>query len=267
SAAPAATIAEANELARSGVARYVRVSGRIDSESDFEDADHRPLVFRQTRFQARLRGRWTDFDRVVEQVPFELNEGLDTIRIDTSGLAEGLIVIPRETEGLIGDLPDHAPEDLARDLPARVVVEHVSSVEHAIVIGVPTLDADGTARMAAGLGRPLILTTLEQPEAMRILTEGSSARPRLAAGLLIVAVVFVAIGLLMLALPGSALAASPDPTAIAGSDTRSGGEGPGIVGAPLVAMIVVVAIGMLTTLIVLAYVRLTRDPRPGDEGS
>ena len=44
-------------------------------------------------------------------------------------------------------------------------------VEHAIVLGVPSLDEQGAPRLAAGLGRPLILTTLQTDEAMRILPQ------------------------------------------------------------------------------------------------
>ena len=264
SSAPDVSIREANEIAASGAARYLRITGRIDSETDFTDADHRPLVFRRTRFQTRAGGRWTDFDRVIEQVPFELNEGLDSIHVDASVLGPGLVVVPRETVGVVGDLPDHAPDDLPRDQPARVVIEHVSSVEHATVAGVPVLDPDGTTRMTSGLGRPLILTTLERPEAMRILAQGSTHRPRLATGLLLVAVALIALGLLLLVLPGDALAASPDPTAMAGSDTRSAGEGPGIVGAPLAAALAVVGIGLASTLVTIAFVRLTGGRRGSD---
>jgi len=38
---------------------YVRVDGRIDSEEDFEDAAHRPLVFRRTLVQLRRPGLGT----------------------------------------------------------------------------------------------------------------------------------------------------------------------------------------------------------------
>ena len=52
----------------------------------------------------------------------------------------------------------------------RLRVEQVSSVEHAVVLGVPVAGpGEQPVRMTAGLGRPLILTTLETPEAMRIL--------------------------------------------------------------------------------------------------
>ncbi len=259
--APSVSIAEAVEIARSGRATYVRVTGRIDSEAAFEDADHRPLVFRRTRFQARRDGRWTDIDVVREAVTFELNEGLDGIAVDGDALEDGLIVVPRESTGTVGDLGDRAPDELDDALPARVAVEHVSSVEHAIVVGVPKLGPDGLPRISADLGRPLILTTLEQPEAMRILAGGSARRPRLAAGLLVAAVTLVVIGIVMLVLPGSALAASPDPTALTGSDTRSTGEGAGFVGAPLGALLGVLAIGIVAMLITLAFVRATDKER------
>ena len=47
SSAPDVSIREANEIAASGAARYLRITGRIDSETDFTDADNRPLVFRR----------------------------------------------------------------------------------------------------------------------------------------------------------------------------------------------------------------------------
>jgi len=50
---PRVSVDEARALAVAGRRRYVRVEGRIDSEQDFEDADHRPLVFRRTRLEAR----------------------------------------------------------------------------------------------------------------------------------------------------------------------------------------------------------------------
>lgn len=257
SSTPTVTIAEALELAGRNAAAYVRVAGRIDSESDFEDAAHRPLVYRRTSFQARAGRAWKDFDVVVESVPFEVNEGLDHIGVDAAALGHGLVVIPRETAGVVGDLGDRAPDDLDDRLPARVVVEQVSSVEHAVVLGVPALGPDGTAAMTAGLGRPLILTTLEPPEAMRVLAGGAVALPRLAAALLVAAGILIVVGVVLLLLPGSALAASPDPTALVGSDTRSSGEGPGLVGAPLAAILGVAGIGLLTLLLTLAWVRLT----------
>ena len=52
------------------------------------------------------------------------------------------------------------------------------------------------------------------------------------------------------------LAASPTPSPGIG-DPRSSGQGPGLVGDPLTAILVVVAIAVVTVGITLAYVRMT----------
>ncbi len=54
-----------------------------------------------------------------------------------------------------------------------------------------------------------------------------------------------------------ALAASPSANAGAG-DPRSSGQGPGLVGDPLFAIVGVVAVGLAALLLTLAYVRITR---------
>jgi hypothetical protein len=193
--APLTTVAEAVEIARSGHPRYVRVDGRIDSESEFEDAEHRPLVVRHTRFEARVGGRWKTFETVHEGVPFEVREGLDGIAVDHDAVADGLVVVRRESTGVVRDLGDRAPADIPRDAPARVVVEHVSSVEHATVAGVPATGPTGVPMLRAGLGRPLILTTLELDEAMRVLSDGGVARVRAAAAALGAGGLLVVVGL------------------------------------------------------------------------
>jgi len=53
------------------------------------------------------------------------------------------------------------------------------------------------------------------------------------------------------------LAASPSPSAATGGDPRSSGQGPGLVGDPAFAVLLVVAIGVGAVLLTLAYVRLT----------
>jgi hypothetical protein len=72
----------------------------------------------------------------------------------------------------------------------------------------------------------------------------------------------------VLALLGSAaaLAGSPSPTAAAGGDPRSSGQGPGLVGDPVAAIVLVAAIALASLVATMLYVRLTggpRDPRPG----
>ncbi len=66
----------------------------------------------------------------------------------------------------------------------------------------------------------------------------------------------VAQAVALVAWPAVALAASPTPSP-AGGDPRSSGQGPGLVGDPLTALVVVLAIGLLALGATLAYVRLT----------
>ena len=174
-ATPVVSVAEARELA-AGPARYVAIQGRIDAEDEFEDDAHRPLVLRRARIQLRRGSDWVTVDEHTTAVDFDVREGLDAIAVDHAALDDGLVVVPRESVGTAADAPDRVPAGTPPDAPTRLLVEQVSSVEHAIVLGVPTAGPDdGPVRMTAGLGRPLILTTLETPEAMRLLAAGGPA--------------------------------------------------------------------------------------------
>lgn len=191
---PRIAIQEARSIAETGARRYVRVDGRIDSADEFEDADHRPLVLRRTRLEARTERGWETLEDSREQVPFEVREGTAGIDVDAAALDAGLVVVPRLSEGVAADLADRLPAGLPPGTPVRARIEQVSSVEHAIVLGVPVA-ADGRIRMAPGLGRPLVLTTLEPPEAMRVLGRGDTARARTAAVLLLAGLAFVMAGI------------------------------------------------------------------------
>jgi hypothetical protein len=281
---PRVSIAEALELAASDRRRYVRVDGRIDAEDEFEDADHRPLVFRRTRLESRAGSTWRVFEDQREVVPFEVREGLDAIAIDHAALDAGLVVVPRESVGTAADLPDRVPAGLAGDTPVRARIDQISSVEHAIVLGVPLPAVDGgdaggepsTGRMSAGLGRPLVLTVLEPPEAMRVLAVDARGRTRVAAiclaagvALILASLVWAGVAAIVPGLatvvPGlgglipGALAASPEPSVAAGGDPRSNGQGPGLVGTPGIAIVAVIAIGVVAVVATTIYVRLT-DP-------
>jgi hypothetical protein len=191
---PEVTVAEARALA-SGPPRYVRVRGRIDAEDEFEDDAHRPLVFRRTRLLLRRGRTWTPFEDRRERVPFDVRDGLESIAIDDAALDTGLVVIPRESIGTAADVIDRVPPGTDAASPVRLLIQQISSVEHAIVLGVPGIDAAGVARLSDGLGRPLVLTTLEPDEAMRILAAGDRRRPMVAAACLVGGLVLVSVGL------------------------------------------------------------------------
>lgn len=181
---PRISVDDAVAHARAGHAPYVRVDGRIDAEEEFEDADHRPLVFRRTRIHVERTGGWSVVEDGLETIPFEVREGLTGIAIDGAALSDGLVVVRRESRGHARDLPDRVPGDAAPDAPIRVTIEQLSSVDHVSALGVPALDADGNPRLGPGRGRPLIVTNLEPAEAMRILVGDRRFVPPAAAGAL-----------------------------------------------------------------------------------
>jgi hypothetical protein len=53
------------------------------------------------------------------------------------------------------------------------------------------------------------------------------------------------------------LGASPTPSSMPGGDPRSSGQGPGLVGDPVFAVVAVLAIGLGALILTLAYVRMT----------
>ena len=264
--APNVSIEAARALAESGKRKYVRIDGRIDSEHDWEDDDHRPLVLRRTVYEWRpaVGGRWRPFDAKLEVVPFVVREGLEELAVDASQIAEGLLTVPRERVGHAADLDAMTEAGIDPGAEARMEIGYVSTVDHAAVLGVPQRMADGQLAIAPGLGRPLIVSILEDAEAMRVLTGGAIGRSRIAVIALVAAGVCFAGALvwwLAEALLGggvaAALAASPDPTLRPGSDTRTSGGGPGLVGDPLFAAAVVLAVGVLSVAGSLAWIRLT----------
>jgi hypothetical protein len=276
---PSVAVAEAVAIAAGDRRRYIRLAGRIDAEDEFEDVNHRPLVFRRTRLEARRGGRWVTFEDSRETVPFEIREGAAGIAIDAGAIDTGLVVVRRESIGAAADLADRAPSGMPPETLVRAIVEQLSSVDHATAVGVPLPGlADGDPpRLSAGLGRPLIVTTLAPDEAMRALAEGSN-RPRIAAACLVVGAILLVVGLawagagvVAASFVGAAvpvaLAASPTPAA-AGGDPRSSGEGPGLVGEPGLALLAVVGIAILAMVVTTAYVRLmTRSEKtaPGTD--
>jgi hypothetical protein len=264
---PLATIEEAETLSAAGTRRYVRVDGRIDSAEDFPDEHERPLVYRRRRLEAQRAGRWTVIDQEIQVVPFEVRAGLAALAVDGASLGDGLVVLPRESIGTAADAPDRIPTELPPATLVRYRVEQVSAVEHATVLGVPERRTDGTTVLTAGLGRPLILSTLDTTEAMQLLAGGRRGRPLAALALLAAGLGLLAVGLAWaivaavaaMIVPGTVLAASPSPTAGSGGDTRSVGEGPGLVGSPMMAIGIVVAIAILSVAASLVYVRATEQ--------
>ncbi len=175
SAAPVVPLAEARRIAQEGPPGYVRVQGRVSSDEEFPDENNRPLVFRRRRVEVQdppgTPWRLVEDERLA--VPFGLEDRHDHLAIDVSALADGLVVIPRVGSGRAADVETgRLPHGLPPETAVRLRLDQVSAVEHATAAGVPRLGAEGEPLLGEGMGRPLVLTTLDLPEAMRLLSGG-----------------------------------------------------------------------------------------------
>ncbi|MFM8915519.1 MAG: hypothetical protein ACKOFY_04570 [Candidatus Limnocylindrus sp.] len=269
---------EALKLAalRGGAAPYLAIKGSIDAPEIFEDEHHRPLVYRRERVSVADEGGWRVIDTAERSLPFVVSDPSNSISIATADLADGLVVVERRWEGSVADL--HAagreyqrPETaalvaaLAASDPtrgARVGLEQISNLDRATAAGQLV-----NGELRAGVGRPLVVTTLERAEALRLL--GTEGRGRLATSTL--ALALLALGVLLL-LGGIALtlaapvvgvdAASPSPTPTPNpesGDARNGGVGVGPGG--LLGLVAMFALPILFAALVVLLTRLATRQR------
>jgi len=265
-----------------GDGHYLAVSGNIDAAEAFEDESHRPLVYRRERVLIADGATWREVEHVVRSVPFVISDGDHSLTIDAAQLGDGLVVIERQWDGSVAELaaahrdyqnPESAAlvAQLASAAPttgARVILEQISTLDRGTAAGL----LRGGALTAGGAGQPLVLTTLDRREALRIL--GSGQRASLAAGLLTLLLLIA--GLLLLLIGSAALlseatsgagaalspSTAPDPTAASGEsgDARNGGvaTGPGGLAGLLSALALPFAVGALIAFVVSVVVRARR---------
>ena len=256
---------------RGDAAPYLAIKGSIDAPEIFEDEHHRPLVFRRERVSIADEGHWRVIDTSQRSLPFVVSDPSNSISIAIADLAEGLVVVERRWEGSVADL--HAagreyqrPETaalvaaLAASDPtrgARVGLEQISNLDRATAAGQLV-----NGELRAGAGRPLVVTTLDRADALRLL--GSEGRGRLASSTL--ALALLALGVLLLlggialtlaapALGADAVSPSPTPTPNPESgDARNGGVGVGPGG--LLGLVVMFALPLLFAVFVVLLTRL-----------
>ena len=255
---------------------YLAIKGSIDAVEIFEDENHRPLVYRRERVSIADEGGGRVIDTAERSLPFVVSDPSSSISIATADIAEGLVVVERRWEGSVAEL--HAagreyqsPETaalvtaLAASDPtrgARVGLEQISNLDRATAAGQLI---DGQLR--AGAGRPLVVTTLERAEALRLL--GSEGRGRLASST--VALALMALGLTFLiggialtiattAIGADAVSPSPSPTPTPESgDARNGGVGVGPGG--LLGLVAMFALPLLFAGAVVFVTRLVTRSR------
>lgn len=91
---------------------------------------------------------------------------------------------------------------------------------------------------------------------------GGRRPPRRVLPAVVTAVILASVLVLAPSAAAFAFAASPTPSPETGSDTRSAGQGPGLVGAPGAAVLAVAVIAVLAIGLTLLYIRLTAPPSP-----
>ena len=253
-----------------GEDRYLAVQGSIDAAEAFDDENHRPLVYRRERVLVREGDTWRELERAVRNVPFFVASSSASIEVDAALLGDGLVVIERQWEGSVAELvasgrtfkeaaTSALVAELAASAPAltaRVVLEQISTLDRGTVVG---LLRNGKLT-AGGAGQPLVLTTLDRRDALRIL--GSEARGSLAVSLLTLAALVAGVlttGVALVGLLGEISAsvnvtASPSPgqtLSPESGDARNGGvaTGPGgligLVGALLLPLLIGAGIALV----------------------
>jgi len=253
-----------------GEGRYLAVQGSIDAAEAFDDENHRPLVYRRERVLVREGDTWRELERAVRSVQFFITSPSASIEIDADSLGDGLVVIERQWEGSVLELvasgrtfTDDATSALvtalatsAPTLTARVVLEQISTLDRGTVVG---LLRNGRLT-AAGAGQPLVLTTLDRRDALRIL--GSETRGSLAISLITLAALVagvLTVGIAIVSLLGEISASvnatmSPSPSQTVSpesGDARNGGvaTGPGgllgLVGALLLPLLIGAGIALV----------------------
>jgi len=253
-----------------GENRYLAVQGSIDAAEAFDDENHRPLVYRRERVLVREGDTWRELERAVRSVQFFVTSSSASIEVDAELLGDGLVVIERQWEGSVAELvasgrsfKEAATSTLVAELAAsapalttRVVLEQISTLDRGTVVG---LLRNGKLT-AGGAGQPLVLTTLDRRDALRIL--GSEARGSLAVSLLTLAALVAGVLTTGVALVGlldeiSAsvnATASPSPSQTVSpesGDARNGGvaTGPGgllgLVGALLLPLLIGAGIALV----------------------
>jgi hypothetical protein len=253
-----------------GEDRYLAVQGSIDAAEAFDDENHRPLVYRRERVLVREGDTWRELERAVRSVQFFVTSSSASIEVDAALLGDGLVVIERQWEGSVAELvasgrtfKEAATSALVAELAAkapaltaRVVLEQISTLDRGTVVG---LLRNGTLT-AGGAGQPLVLTTLDRRDALRIL--GGEARGSLAVSLLTLAALVAGVlttGVALVGLVGEIAASvnataspAPDQTVSPESgDARNGGvaTGPGgllaLVGALLLPLLIGAGIALV----------------------
>jgi hypothetical protein len=185
--------------------RPVRVAGRIRCPDPMvTDRDER-LVALHRDVEVRLPdGRWRAIERLRETRGFELWDHDGSLPLDASRAAEPLVTIPHVWRGDAAELEDEGhraavtrlEREGQRPVAARSVTRAISVVDRLLVLARPVRAEDGRVVLEPPPGG-FVISSLDLPDAMRLL--GGPRRTWLlgGAGLVGLGVVLTALALVL----------------------------------------------------------------------
>ena len=180
--------------------RPVRVSGRIRCPDPIVTARDDRLVALHRDVDVQLAdGSWRTIERLRVTRGFELWDHDGSASLDPASAAEPLVTLPHVWRGAVEELedPGHvAAIDRLRaegrpPVAARSVTRMISVVEHLLVL-CQVHGAEGESVTLAPPPGGFVISTLELPDAMRLL--GGPGRSRLLAGSALIVIGILAAG-------------------------------------------------------------------------
>jgi hypothetical protein len=181
--------------------RPVRITGRIRCREPLDAGDGERLVAFHRDVEVRIGSTWRSVERMRETRSFELWDHDGSVTLDPAAAAEPLISIPHVWRGSPDELEEPHASVAARlaerhgpIAEARAITRSINVTDRLLVLGIPSRDDQGRARIDPPNGGYL-LSNLALDDAMRLL--GGRHRRAAAAG-----VVGIGISIALIAIGG-----------------------------------------------------------------
>lgn len=181
--------------------RPVRVVGRIRCRDPLNAGDGERLVAYHRDVEVRIGGRWRSIERLRETRSFDLWDHDGSVPVDPARAAEPLITIPKVWRGSPAELEEPHASAVARlaerhgpATEARAVTRTVNVTDRLLVIARPMHDDAGRLALEPPEGGFLV-STLDLPDAMRLLGGRHNRLSALAVAGMGVGIAVAAIGL------------------------------------------------------------------------
>jgi hypothetical protein len=180
--------------------RPVRVVGRIRCRDPLDAGEGERLVAYHRDVEVRVGGRWRSVERMRETRSFDLWDHDGSVPVDPARAADPLITIPKVWRGDPSELEEPHASAVARLVErhgpateARAVTRTINVTDRLLVVARPLRDDAGRVTLEPPDGGYLI-STLDLPDAMRVLGGRHGRLSALAVAAMGVGIAIAAIG-------------------------------------------------------------------------